>query len=82
MSELNQILQSGFYESPRGYDDVDCFLQAVINLENKINFYFKNTKKDFIMSENDGQNSKNSNNIRRLCEKKILTLIKLDIIVT
>ena len=44
-SELNDILQSGYYESPLGYNIVDWFVHAVIKLENKKAFFFKNTKK-------------------------------------
>ena len=35
-------------------------------------FYFKNTKKDFIMSKENEKNFKN-NNFRRFCEKEILS---------
>ena len=43
-------------------------------------FYFKNTKKDIIMTEEADEDFRN-NNICRFCEK-ILNLIKLAIIVT
>ena len=39
--ELEDVLQSGYYESPLGYDNVDWFLDDIINLENKMNFHFK-----------------------------------------
>ena len=51
MSEINDVLKSGYYESPPGYDHVDCFVNEVIKLENKMAFYFKNTQEDFIMTD-------------------------------
>ena len=42
-------------------------------------FYFKNTKKDIIMTEENDEDYRN-NNICRFCEKKILIVIKLEII--
>ena len=43
-SELSDVLQSGYYESPSGYENVDCFVDEVIDFENKKRFFFKNTK--------------------------------------
>ena len=40
----------------------------MIKLENKMNFYFKNTKKDIVMSQEDEENYKNNNNCY-FCEK-------------
>ena len=57
-----------FYESPLVYDNVDCFVKEVITLENKMAFYFKNTKKDIIMTQEDEEDYKN-NYICRFCEK-------------
>ena len=53
VSELEDILKSEYYKSPLGYDNVDWFVDEVIKLENKMAFYFKNTKKDIIMTEED-----------------------------
>ena len=36
ISELNDVLKSGYYESPLGYDNVDWFVKEVIKLENKM----------------------------------------------
>ena len=41
-SELDDILQSRYYESPLGYN-VDWFVNEVMKLENKMAFFFKNT---------------------------------------
>ena len=38
VSELEDVLKSGYYESPLGYDNVDWFVDEVINLETKMNF--------------------------------------------
>ena len=71
VSELNDVLQSGYYHSPLDYNNVDWFVNEMIKLENKMNFYFKNTKKDIVMSQEDEENYKN-NNICYFCEKEIL----------
>ena len=71
ISELNDVLKSGYYESPLGYNNIDWFVKEVIKLENKMAFYFKNTKKDIFMKQED-EDFKN-NNICRFCEKKILS---------
>ena len=78
-SELNDILQSGYYHSPLNYNNVDWFVNEMIKLENKMNFYFKNTKKDIVMTQEDEEKYKN-NNICYFCEKK-LSIIKFEIIV-
>ena len=56
ISELEDVSKSGYYESPLGYDNVDWFVKEVIKLENKMPFYFKNTNKDIIMTEEDEKN--------------------------
>ena len=72
ISEIEDVLESGYYESPLGYDNVDWFVKEVIKLENKIAFYFKNTKKDIFMTKEDEEEYKN-NNFCRFCEKEILS---------
>ena len=71
ISELNEVLQSGYYESPLGYIKVDWFVKEVIKLENKMAFYFKETEKDIIMTKENEEDFKN-NNICRFCEKETL----------
>ena len=70
VSELEDVLKSGYYQSPLGYNNVDWFVDEVIKLENKMAFYFKETKKDIIMKQEDEEDYKN-NNICRFCEKII-----------
>ena len=70
ISELEDVLESGYYESPLGCDNVDWFVKEVIKLEIKMAFYFKNTQKDIIMTQEDEENYKN-NNTCRFCEKNI-----------
>ena len=70
ISELQDILKSDYYKSPLGYDNVDWFVDGVIKLENKMAFYFKNTKEDIIMTEEDEEDYRNDN-ICRFCEKFI-----------
>ena len=47
ISEMEDVLESGYYESPLGYDNVDWFFKEVKKSENKMAFYFKNTKKRY-----------------------------------
>ena len=70
LSELEDVLKSDYYKSPLGYNNVDWFVDEVIKLENKMAFYFKNTNKDIIMTEEDEEDFKN-NNVCRFCEKFI-----------
>ena len=72
ISELEDVLESGYYESPLGYDNVYWFVEEVIKLENKLDFYFKKTRKDIPMTEEDEEDFDN-NNICRFCEKEILS---------
>ena len=72
VSELEDVLKSDYYKSPLGYDNVDWFVDEVIKLENKMAFYFKNTNKDIIMTDNDNENYENIN-ICRFSEKEILS---------
>ena len=72
ISELEDVLESGYYESPLGYDNVDWFVKEIIKLENKMAFYFKNTKKNIIMTKEGEEDFKN-NNICRFCEREILS---------
>ena len=66
-SELEDVLQSSYHESPLGYKNVDWFVDEVIKLENKM-VYFKNTKKDIFMTEEDEKDFKNDN-ICQFCKK-------------
>ena len=67
---MENVSKSEYYKSPLGYNNVDWFVNEVIKLENKMTFYFKNTKKDIIMTEKDEEDYRN-NNICRFCEKII-----------
>ena len=69
---MENLLESGYYESPLGYDNVDWFAKEAIKLENKMAFYFKNTKKDIIMRKKNEEDFKN-NNICQFCEKEKLS---------
>ena len=59
VSELNDVEQSG-YRSTFGEDNVEWFVNEVIKIENKMKFYFKNTKKDIVMTQEDEEDFKNS----------------------
>ena len=69
-SELENILKSGYHKSPLEYNNVDWFVDEVIKLENKMVFYFENTKKDIIMTDEDEEDFK-KDNFCRFCEKNI-----------
>ena len=47
-SELEDFSQSSYYKSRLGYNKVNWFVVEATRLENKMNFYFKNTKKDIV----------------------------------
>ena len=61
-SELEDVLTRGYHKSPLGYNNVDWFVNEVLKLEIKMTFYFKNTKKDIIMAEEDQEEYRNNNN--------------------
>ena len=67
---MNEFLKKGYHKSRLGYDNVDWFVDEVIKIENKMEVYFKNTKKDTTMTEEDGKDFRN-NIICRSCEKNI-----------
>ena len=70
ISELEDVLKSDYYKSPLGYNIVDWFVDEVIKLKNNIAFYFRNTIKDIIMTEEDEEDYR-INNICRFGEKFI-----------
>ena len=78
ISELEVVLESGYYESPLAYDIVDWFVNEVLKLENKKSFYFRNTKEDIIMTKENEEGFKNNNNCR-FFEKEILSEKVLDL---
>ena len=67
-SELEDVLKSGYYKSPLGYNNVDWFVADVIKIENQMTFPFINTKKDIFMIQEDEKDF-NNNNVCRFCEK-------------
>ena len=67
ISELEDVLKNDYYKSPLGCNNVDWFVDEVIKLENKMAFYFKNTKKDINMTDEDEEDYR-KNNVRRFCE--------------
>ena len=75
ISELEDALKSGYYESPLGYVNVHWFVNEAGKLESKMAFCFKNTKKDIIMTEEDEEDYRNKK-ICPFCEKKTMNLIK------
>ena len=72
ISEIVDILKSGYYESPLGYDNVNWFVNEVIKLENKMTFWFKKTNNDIIMTQEDKEDFEKKD-ICRFCEKEILS---------
>ena len=67
-SELEDVLQTSYCNSPLGYNNVDWFVDDFMKLVNKLAFYFKNTKKDIIITQEDKEDFKNIN-ICRFCKK-------------
>ena len=72
ISELEDVLKSDYYKCPLGYNNVDWFVDEAIKLENKLAFYFKNTKKDINMKDEDEEDYRNID-VCRFCEKEIIT---------
>ena len=58
--ELDDVLKSGYFESPLGYDNVDWFVDEVVNLEKKMVFYFRNTNKDIIRTQEYEEHYRNN----------------------
>ena len=73
VSELDDVSQSSLYKSPSGYGNVDCFVNEISKLENKMALYFKKTKKDINMTEED-QKYFEDNDVCRFCEKEIFLI--------
>ena len=72
VSELEDTLESGYYNSNLDYENVDWFVKEIFKLEKKMAFNFKNTRKYIIMSEEDEEEYRN-NNVCRFCEKEIIS---------
>ena len=64
------MLKSDYHKSPLGHENVNWFVDEIIKLENQMNFWFKNTNNDIIMTEENKQDFENDN-ICRYCEKYI-----------
>ena len=69
---MKDVLQKSYYKFPSGYNNVGWFLYEVMNLKNKMAFYFKNTSKDTIITEKNEGDYRNDT-ICRFCEKEILS---------
>ena len=69
ISELEDVLKSGCYESSLGYDNADWILNEIIKLKNKMAFYSKNTKKDIIMTDEEEEFYR-KNDVCQFCGKK------------
>ena len=67
---MEDILKSDYYKSPLGYNNVDWFVNEVRKLEKKMAFYFKNTQKDIIMTEENEEDYRVIS-VFRFCEKNI-----------
>ena len=72
VSELKDVLKSGYYKSPLGHENINWFVDEIVKLEKKMNFWFKNTNEDINMTEENKQDFENDN-ICRYCEKYIET---------
>ena len=66
--ELNDFLQSGYYESLLGYDLLYWFVNVVRSSEKNSISSSKNNENDFRMTDEDEVGFKNNNN-RHFCEE-------------
>ena len=80
ISELEDVLKSGYHKSRLGYNNVEWFVKKVIKVENKMAFFFKNIKRDIIMTQEDEKDYKKRTIFVDFVTKKLF-LIKLEIIV-
>ena len=48
---MNTILKSGYHKSPLGCNILDWFVDEVVKLENTMAFYYENTNKNIIMTD-------------------------------
>ena len=71
LSELEDVLKSGYYNSNLEYNYLNWFVYQVINVENKMASCFKNTEKDVIKTNEDEESFENFNTFR-FYEKVIL----------
>ena len=77
VSEVEDVIKSGYCKSPIGYENVDWFVvHEVTKLKNKMNFS-KILKKDMIMTKEDEADFK-KNNICQFCEKENISDIVRD----
>ena len=53
VSEMNDNVKTGYYESHLGYNNEDWYVDEVIKLEKELAFCFRNTYKDIIMTQED-----------------------------
>ena len=67
---MEDILQSGEYESPLDCNNVDWLVIEVIKSGNKMAFYLKNNEKSIIIPAKDEELYREKV-IRRFCEKNI-----------
>ena len=70
VSEIEDVLKSGYFKYALGYENVDWFVDEIIKLEQKMTLYFKNTKKDISMTQENKEDYE-INNTCRFCEKAI-----------
>ena len=57
---MDDILPSSYYHSLLFYHSVVWFVDELEKLGSKMNFYFKNTKKDIILTQEDEEYIKKS----------------------
>ena len=65
---MKDVLQSGYYRSPSGYENVDWSVYEMIKSDNIMNFYFKNIKKDIVVTLQDEKHFRITN-ICWFCER-------------
>ena len=68
MSQINDILQSAYYEGPQGYDDVDLFVDKFYKNGKKTTLFFRNSNNNRILAEKDGKHFRNVD-ICQFCQK-------------
>ena len=69
---MNVVLKSDYYKYLSGYDNIVRYVNEIIKLQRKIAFFFENTIKVNIVTQEDKEGFDN-NNFCRFCENEILS---------
>ena len=67
---MHDVLQSGYYESSFGYNNVDWLVYVVRKSQNKVSSFCQITEKDTIMTEKKNEKHHRNTDICQFCGTK------------